>query len=471
MMKRALKHYGATIAALPLAVLLSHCGDDETTAPVGTSTTTTTTTTTTGGGGEGGQGGGAGGGGEGGATALPDLDPTLEWYGDNRERLDAMIDAHGSASPGYDPASPPVAVFDWDNTVIKNDIGDATMFWVLRNDKVLQPPGKSWAMTSPYLTPAAISTLSGACDALADAEQPLPTSTDAACADAIVGVYYDQTAAGGAPAFAGHNFRTMEPAYAWLAQLLAGYTPAEVNAFATAAIDENLAADEGATQTVGTRSGLTAWIRIYDQIRDLIGVAQQNGLGVWVVSASPQHVVEPFAAMVGVAADHVIGIRTITTGDGKLTYNLQGCGTVPEGTNDGLGNVTGNSLITYIEGKRCWINKAIFGDMGPTASQVNPDLSKRPVFGAGDSDTDVSFLQDATGLRLALNRNKKEIMCNAYRNHGGTWLINPMFIAPKGHLASGYACSTTACKDAAGASVPCLDETGAVIPDQADNVY
>ncbi|XXY48252.1 hypothetical protein WME91_50460 [Sorangium sp. So ce269] len=62
-------------------------------------------------------------------------------------------------------------------------------------------------------------------------------------------------------------------------------------------------------------------------------------------------------------------------------------------------------------------------------------------------------------------------MCNAYRNHAGTWLINPMFIQPRGHLASGYPCSTTACVDAEGAAGPCLDEAGAVIADQADNVY
>ncbi|WP_437290650.1 hypothetical protein [Sorangium sp. So ce406] len=50
-------------------------------------------------------------------------------------------------------------------------------------------------------------------------------------------------------------------------------------------------------------------------------------------------------------------------------------------------------------------------------------------------------------------------------------LIDPMFIQPKGQLASGYACSTTACVEADGAAGPCLDEAGAVIPDQADNVY
>ena len=198
---------------------------------------------------------------------------------------------------------------------------------------------------------------------------------------------------------------------------------------------------------------------------------QQNGFELWVVSASPQHVVEPFAAMVNVAADHVVGIRQVPAMDGRLTSNIAGCGPVPDGTNDGAGNFTGNSMITYIDGKRCWVNKVIYGDAGPTALDRNPDLTKRPAFAAGDSDTDVSFVQDATAMKLVLNRNKKEIMCNAYRDYGGIWLINPMFIAPKGQLVSGYTCSTTGCKDESGGASPCLDEAGDVIPDQADNVY
>lgn len=93
------------------------------------------------------------------------------------------------------------------------------------------------------------------------------------------------------------------------------------------------------------------------------------------------------------------------------------------------------------------------------------------MFAAGDSDTDVEFLKDATALKLVLNRNKKELMCNPYGNAGGTWLINPMFIAPRAQMAGTYACSTSACKDAAGKSGPCSDENGKVIPDHTDTVF
>jgi hypothetical protein len=99
------------------------------------------------------------------------------------------------------------------------------------------------------------------------------------------------------------------------------------------------------------------------------------------------------------------------------------------------------------------------------------DPAKVQVFAAGDSNTDVTFLQDAGVMKLAINRNKTELMCNAYSNYQGKWLINPMFIQPKSQLAAGYPCSTTGCVAGDGSSVACLDESGAPIADQADTVF
>jgi len=62
-------------------------------------------------------------------------------------------------------------------------------------------------------------------------------------------------------------------------------------------------------------------------------------------------------------------------------------------------------------------------------------------------------------------------MCFAYRNEGKSWLVNPMFIEPRVQQTASYPCSTTACKLADGTAAPCRDETGAVIPDQADKVF
>src|SRR5437016_3464948 len=96
------------------------------------------------------------------------------WLAKNRARIDAFLDAQNGG----------VAVFDWDNTMMRNDIGDATFFWMLRHDKILQPPERDWSRTNRRLTKAARESLK-ACDAIAEPGKPLPTSRNAGCADAI----------------------------------------------------------------------------------------------------------------------------------------------------------------------------------------------------------------------------------------------------------------------------------------------
>lgn len=374
------------------------------------------------------------------------------WTTANRDRLNQMIQAKGIASATYDPENRPVAVFDWDNTVVKNDIGDGTMFWMINNDKVLQPAGLDWGTTNSNLTAAAKAALNAACDAAASPGQPLPTSTNTACADAIFHIYANGKTPPPSPvaAWSPEVTLTSNNPYAWVSQLQAGYTPQQVREFAVAAFHQNNDAAIGATQTVGTNTTVTGFLRLYDEIIDLAAVLQMNGFDVWVLTASPQYVVEPIAAMIGIPANHVAGIRPVVV-NGKVTADFEGCGTVASGA---------NTLITFDEGKRCWINKAIFKE--PAASQLprNTDLAKRPFFVAGDSDTDIAMLKDATHLKLVINRNKTQTMCNALRNVGNTWIHNPMFILPKSKKTTPYPCSTAL--DPAGNRI--VDEEGVFFP-------
>ncbi|WP_327261647.1 haloacid dehalogenase-like hydrolase [Streptomyces sp. NBC_01232] len=384
------------------------------------------------------------------------------WYGDNRARLQQLIDQYGNCNPYRPGGARPVAVFDWDNTVVKNDVGDATMFWLLRNGRIRQPAAGDWSTTSRHLTPAATGALADACAALARPGAPLPTATAAgtACADEINSVYGTAATRAGAPAFAGWDRRTTDPSYAWLAQLMQGWTAREIRGFAAAARTENLAAPVGATQQVGSGTA-TGWVRYYDQQRDLVKGLQRAGFDVWISSASPQPVVEVWAKDVGIKADRVIGIRNTTTRGGKFTPHLQGCGSVRDGA---------DTMITYIDGKRCWINKEIFGVRGAAAEKVQP-AARRHVFAAGDSDTDISFLRDATALRLVVNRNKNELMCRAYDNSDGRWIVNPMFIEPKKQKTDPYPCATTGYVGHDGTRGPVLRGDHSVVPDQSDSVY
>jgi len=380
------------------------------------------------------------------------------WFGTNRTDLMAWLATAGCASPGYSPAHKPVALFDWDNTISKNDFGDAFTFYLIAHDKVRQPPNQDWKQTSAYMTDAAAAALTAACGTSVAAGDPLPTSTNTACADEMLSIYVDGVTSGGQAAFAGWNYRWVEPTYAWTAQLAAGYTHAELQQFAADAINPQLGAAQGAVQTVGTKS-LNGWLRIYDQIKDLIAVAQSEGYDTWIITASPQDVIQTFSPLVGIAPDHVIGIRSLTDGAGKVTYHFEGCGTVADDT---------GAMIPYIEGKRCWVNKVVFGDTSASAMLKRLD-GERQVFAAGDSDTDIEFLRDAS-YRLVINRQKKELMCNAYYNEHDRWRVNPMFIAPKS-AGSPYSCAASACKNEQGVSGACRDLGSNIIPNQDDTVH
>lgn len=107
-------------------------------------------------------------------TPCPRVTIGSGWYGDNRTRLQELIDRYGSCGPYRPGRAKPVAVFDWDNTVVKNDVGDATMFWLLRNGRIRRPAAGDWSTTSRHLTPAATKALADACDALARPGTPSP---------------------------------------------------------------------------------------------------------------------------------------------------------------------------------------------------------------------------------------------------------------------------------------------------------
>src|SRR5712675_51552 len=78
-----------------------------------------------------------------------DLRTDLVWYGDNRATLQGWLDSAGCKSATYDKAHKPIALWDWDNTISKNDFGDGITYWFVANGKVLQPPNQDWHQTNP----------------------------------------------------------------------------------------------------------------------------------------------------------------------------------------------------------------------------------------------------------------------------------------------------------------------------------
>ncbi|MEV0849141.1 HAD family hydrolase [Streptomyces sp. NPDC049954] len=395
-------------------------------------------------------------------THCPQLSRQLPWYGHNREALQQVIDERGTCSRpqlgGYGEDRP-VAAFDWDNTVSKNDITDATIAWSLRHDKILRP--RSWKATSAWLTDAADRALTEACGTDRPVGAPLPTSTRPDCADEIFEIRSAAKTMSGEEAFAGRwNHRRTVPEYAWVPQLFAGHTPAELTDYTRRARAEALAAPVGSEQKVGTHT-LPAYVRYYPQQRDLIRTLQRAGFDVYVVSAGSEPVTEVWSAGVGIDKKHTIAIRSLLDHRGRITTWNEGCGDRPDSR---------GGDIPYIDGKRCWINQEIFGVHGKHAWD-RQDAAHRIAIGGGDADTDVTFVGDATGAHLVLNRNKNEIMCRAYDNGDGRWLVNPMFIEPLPRKKGAYPCATTGRTEEDGTAGPVRRADGSVVPDQLDTVY
>ncbi|MFF3310445.1 haloacid dehalogenase-like hydrolase [Streptomyces sp. NPDC002952] len=388
--------------------------------------------------------------------ACPQLSRHLPWYGDNRAHLQQVVDERGSCAGR---GGHPVAAFDWDNTVTKNDVTDATISWALRHDRVLRP--ESWHDTSAWLTDAADSALTEACGTDVPVGAPLPTSTRPRCTDEILEIREGGRTMSGAAAFAGHwNHRRTVPQYAWVPQLFAGHTVAELSSYARRARAEALAAPVGATRTLGTHT-VPAYVRYYDQQRDLIRTLRRAGFDVYIVSAGSEPVTEVWSRGVGVDARHTIAIRSVLDRHGRITTWNQGCGDVPENRGE---------AIPYIDGKRCWINQEIYGVEGAAAWE-RQDRRHRPAVAGGDADTDVTFVGDATGAHLVLNRNKSEVMCRAYDDADGRWVVNPMFIDPLPPKPDPYPCSTSAYNGPDGSRGPVLRDDGSVVPDQEDTVH
>lgn len=394
------------------------------------------------------------------ASAAPQcrqLDPALPWYGDVRERLQAVIDQNSTCTGSWKRSTRAVALFDWDNTEVKNDISDATLAWMLRHDKIRQPA--DWHATSRHITEAAATALRTACGAATPAGQPLPTSTNAACADEILAIREGKTH-DGQEAFTGYNQRWSNGAYVWTVALTTGYTADEVAEFARAAKRENLAAPVGAVQTIGSTT-VPGYVRIYPQIKDLIGTLQAHGVSTWVISASSEVIAKVWSPEIGIPPAQVIGVRSVYDASGRQTPHVRGCGGQPDGA---------DTVITYVDGKRCWANQVVFGVQGPAAFEPY-DVNKRQILAAGDSTTDVTFVDDATVAHLAINRNKTELMCRAYDNADGKWLINPMFIDPDPQQLDPYPCAADGRTNPDGSSGPLLRSDGTVVPDQKDTVF
>jgi len=311
------------------------------------------------------------------------------WTAENSAKIERYI-----ASLGRQGRK--VAIFDWDNTSIWNDVGDATVLHLVRGDLIRLPRG-GWGATSRWLTNEAVEEL----EALCPSSESAVKSANAECAAAILGIYHRGLTPRGFAAWKplpAELRDTLKPAYAWGASLLAGRSVAEIESIAADVIDAALAAPFASTLSLGGHD-YDLSLRVNEEMMAL---------------AARLRVVRVFALRYGFVPEKVIGVRNAML-DGAWG---------PDGLP--LAGRGANEIMTYRKGKRAWINHLVFG------LEDEPSLTEKPSpisFGAGDSDTDLHFLLDADFCVL-IDRQAPEASAAA-RRHPEKFAVQPPFFDPK----------------------------------------
>lgn len=318
-----------------------------------------------------------------------------------------------------------VAVFDWDNTMIRGDIGDLVLAHALERDRLIVP---AWDELT-LLTEAARAELRSSCRLAPGA--PLPTEGGSSeCARAIARIGWQGVIRSGEAAFTVPIAPSCRAGYAFLTQILAGHRDDDLRALAREAWARAESAPAGARAEVAGVE-LERFARFNAPMVELVHALEAAGVEVWIVSASAQPIVEELAGRIGIARERVIGVRTERDGDGRATARwvwMEETGPV----------------IPWHVGKRRWIERRI---------------GARPILAAGDSDGDLAMLQDAE-LRVVIDRHAIRLLCNALADPAH-WIVQAPFHDPPAPRADPYPCSSH--QDVLGAVV---DPAGRPIPDQ-----
>lgn len=180
-------------------------------------------------------------------------------------------------------------------------------------------------------------------------------------------------------------------AYPWVCGLLGGFSDDEVASLALDAWNASVTEPIGwTTFSAGGISPTTmrTGVRAISEIRELIDALNAVGVECFIVTASEQTLIRTVAPSIGLAVppDNIFGMRLEKDAQGKRGTTLAN-GAIP----------------TYREGKRATIEREIL------------PRGVAPLLVAGDSDTDFEMLDaDANALRLIIHRTDEGDIAKLY---------------------------------------------------------
>ena len=252
-----------------------------------------------------------------------------------------------------------VAVFDFDNTLIFNDVGELYSYYLIDEMLYRYDLDAFWEL---------IDEADGRDEIRELALRALSMDSEARAASPVFAKYRAEMTALYSRKLERDGKRSC---YAWAVTLHVGLSELEMSSMSEQAIRRELSR-EIRKETVHTARGeaisYTQGIRMLEPMRQLIERLHAEEVEVWICSASNYWTVAQFAPRFGVNPERVIGNR-VQTAERRLSADLI-------------------APALFMEGKE----QAIIRDIGMP-----------PTFAFGDSETDLHMLRAATGLAVVID--------------------------------------------------------------------
>ena len=301
------------------------------------------------------------------------------------------------------------AVFDFDNTIVCGDIGEATLA-LLAKEKLIKKDDIPAELAPSFRSPAG------------------ETVSLSACPDLTV--YYEELL--GATAHQAGDFAPLSNGYVWAVEAMRGLSVADV----TGATERVHAQSEPfVPKRVEVTPGVSSYPVpfFYPEMLELIAALIANRYEVWIVSASNAWTIRwmalralnPMLAALGcdegIAPERVIGVSTLLSDREHRLYK--------------------DHLLVRAEPRYADMDREYLDGLRLTARTVYPAptysgkvacildlIGRRPFLAAGDSPGDLPMLEYAENrlwvARLEKPPYQREMAAIAGRT-GGTWLVQP----------------------------------------------
>ena len=304
------------------------------------------------------------------------------WHPNVHAALLDLMDEHGVNSPTHDPEHPPLAVISCDDTLVVNDLSEATLRYVVTR-RLIHADRGFWNLLPDRLGREGVRSAYAAVAGRSDAEVS-DTAAYRRYRAGLIGVYE-----------ALRSTESADAAYTFAARILRGLHERTVADLIEEVLDYEfgrpLSNEEIAPGPPFAGLLVPVGMRVYREMLNLIDVLEMYGFQTWIISSSNQYILRALARRIEFPEERALG-ATLHTQSGVLTDRLEDPTPIGEG-----------KLELYLD-----------------------TVGRSPVLAIGDYARDFDILENCEGLSIVVDRGDDEQVESA-KEQG--WLVQqPMTV-------------------------------------------